>query len=212
MQTENFIRLLTADQHVQRVSIERALAAALAVGFAVSAVLFWITLGPRDDIAAAATTPRFVAKIVESLLLAAAAAVLTVRLMRPGLSPRMAAMALIAAPALLAAAVIVELLFVPPAQWWTKLYGNNALICITAIPLLALPILATVLWAVRLGAPTRPAAAGAVAGILAGGLAAALYAVQCDDDSPLFVAVWYSLAIAAVGVAGAIAGRRLFHW
>ena len=37
------------------------------------------------------------------------------------------------------------------------------------------------------GVPTRPALAGAVAGLLAGGLAASFYAAHCTDDSPLFV-------------------------
>jgi hypothetical protein len=53
---------------------------------------------------------------------------------------------------------------------------------------------------------------GAVAGLLAGGLAATLYATHCPDDSPLFVAIWYSLAIALVVLAGAVVGRRVLRW
>jgi hypothetical protein len=48
--------------------------------------------------------------------------------------------------------------------------------------------------------------------LLAGGLAAALYALQCTDDSPLFIVTWYSLAIAAVTLIGTLAGRRLLRW
>jgi len=44
----------------------------------------------------------------------------------------------------------------------------------------------------------------AAAGLVAGGLSAALYATHCTDDSPLFVATWYTIAIAAVTVLGAI--------
>ncbi|NJO33150.1 MAG: DUF1109 family protein, partial [Rhodospirillales bacterium] len=54
--------------------------------------------------------------------------------------------------------------------------------------------------------------AGAVAGLLASGLSAALYATHCPDDSPLFVAVWYTLAVGAVVVVGALAGRRVLRW
>jgi NAD(P)H-dependent FMN reductase len=50
------------------------------------------------------------------------------------------------------------------------------------------------------------------AGLVAGGLAAALYATQCTDDSPLFIATWYSIAIGAVTVLGAVLGRHQLRW
>jgi hypothetical protein len=117
-----------------------------------------------------------------------------------------------AAPILLIAAVIAELLIIPAGQWHAKLVGNNSLVCLTAIPLLSLPLLAAALLALRHGAPTRPDLSGAMAGLAAGGFAAALYATQCTDDSPLFVATWYSAAIGAVSIFGAILGRQLLRW
>lgn len=69
-----------------------------------------------------------------------------------------------------------------------------------------------VLLALRHGAPTSPALAGAVAGLAAGGLAATFYAAHCTDDSPLFVATWYPLAIAMLAAAGAVAGRLAVRW
>ena len=86
--------------------------------------------------------------------------------------------------------------------------GHNAMLCLSVIPLLALPILAAALLALRQGAPSRPALAGAVAGLLSAGLAATLYAAHCIDDSPLFVATWYTLATALVAAIGALAGAR----
>ncbi|TIM59065.1 MAG: DUF1109 family protein, partial [Mesorhizobium sp.] len=64
----------------------------------------------------------------------------------------------------------------------------------------------------RYGAPTRPVLAGAVAGLLAGGLAATFYAAHCFDDSPLFVATWYTIAIAILAALGAFGGRLLVRW
>lgn len=212
MKTDDFIRLLASDQAAPPVSAGRGLAIAVAAGFAVSAVLFWITLGPRPDIAAAATTPRFILKVLLCLGLAAAAVVLVTRLIRPGTPSRGPAIALVMTPILLAGAVAVELLVVPSTAWLTNLVGSNSLVCITAIPLLALPLLFAGLYAARCGAPISPATTGAVVGVLAGGLAAALYATQCTDDSPLFVATWYSLSIAAVCIAGAVAGRQALRW
>ncbi len=57
-----------------------------------------------------------------------------------------------------------------------------------------------------------PRAASALPELMAGGLGAAFYAAHCPDDSPLFVAVWYTLAIALVTGLGALAGRRLLRW
>lgn len=50
------------------------------------------------------------------------------------------------------------------------------------------------------------------AGLAAGAIAAAIYAWHCPDDSPLFLATWYMIAIAGVTVGGALLGRRLLRW
>lgn len=212
MRTDDLVHALVADHHAAQTSIGRQLALAIAIGFAISAAAFWVTLGPRPDIEAAALTVRFDLKIMEALLLAATAVALVLRLAQPGAGTSLQKVVLAAAPALLAITVIAELLVVPADQWQAKLVGSNSLVCLTAIPLLSLPLLAALLLALRHGAPTSRGAAGAAAGLVAGGLAAALYAMQCTDDSPLFVATWYSIAIGVVTVFGAVLGRRLLRW
>ena len=72
--------------------------------------------------------------------------------------------------------------------------------------------LGALLIALRAGAPQSPAMAGAVAGLLAGALSAALYATHCPDDSPLFVALWYTLAVGLVTLTGALLGHRVLRW
>jgi hypothetical protein len=94
----------------------------------------------------------------------------------------------------------------------TRLVGHNSRVCMTAIPLLSLPLLAAALIGLRHGAPARPAFAGALAGMLSAGFAATLYAAQCTDDSPLFVATWYTIATAMVAAIGALAGSRLLRF
>ena len=56
------------------------------------------------------------------------------------------------------------------------------------------------------GSPER------LAGAAAAGIAATLYAANCPDDSPLFVASWYPLATMIVVAVGAFAGERLLRW
>src|SRR6185503_372260 len=98
------------------------------------------------------------------------------------------------------------------SAWGTRLVGSNSMICLTAIPLLALAPLAAVLAALRSGAPSSPALAGAAGGLLAAMAAATLYAFHCFDDSPLFVVTWYTLATVPVMIVGAVAGRRVLRW
>jgi hypothetical protein len=84
--------------------------------------------------------------------------------------------------------------------------------CVLAIVLLSLPAFAVLVVVLRNGVPTHPPAAGAAAGLLAGILAGAAYALICKNDGALFVAVWYSLAIAFSTGLGTLAGRRLLAW
>jgi len=75
-----------------------------------------------------------------------------------------------------------------------------------------LPLLAAALLALRRGAPSRPAVTGAFAGLLSAGLAATLYAAHCTDDSPMFVATWYTIAVGLVAAIGALAGSRVLKF
>ncbi|MDQ6436138.1 NrsF family protein [Mesorhizobium sp. LHD-90] len=210
MDTESLIRGLAGDAKQAGPRLSAVLAGALAVAVAVAGLAFFAMLGPRPDIALAAETPRFLFKFVVTLALALTAAGAFSALARPG-AP-VAWRLLAAAPLLVLAAVAVELLLVPQDQWEARWIGANAAQCLTFIPLIALGPLAILLWAMRRGAPTRPRAAGALAGLLAGGIAATFYAAHCADDSPLFVATWYTLAIVLLTAVGATAGARLLRW
>lgn len=95
------------------------------------------------------------------------------------------------------------------AGGWTM---ANQVQCIARVGALSLAPLAAVFWALREGAPTRPAAAGAVAGLMSGSLAAAAYALHCANDALPFVAASYGAAIGLVALAGAGLGARLMRW
>jgi hypothetical protein len=210
MRTDELIRALTADRAAAPQPPGRTLVLAAAAGFALSAIAFVVWLGPRADVAEAVTSVRFLLKPLLMLALAAISGALLLQLMRPGAPVRLLALA--AVPAAMAVAVAAELTALAPSRWLDALIGDNWYLCLSLIPILSLPPAAALLLALRHGAPTRPAIAGAVAGLAAGGLAAVLYAINCTDDSPLFVATWYSLAIAAVSIACAIVGSRLLRW
>jgi hypothetical protein len=169
-------------------------------------------LGPRPDFMAAAHTMRFDLKFLDTLALLAPAVFLCLRLSRPEATAGTLLAWLLAPVALLGLAVAVELATVPRALWMTKLMGANWYHCLMVVPVFALPPLAALILALRDGAPRYPALTGALAGMAAAGASATIYASNCPDDSPLFVATWYPLATGAVAVLGALAGRLWLRW
>ncbi|MGH6620806.1 MAG: NrsF family protein [Alphaproteobacteria bacterium] len=212
MDTNELIRALAADTRHQAASISSVWWGAAGIAILLAAAVFFTTLGLRPDFAAAAQTPRFLFKFVITIVLAASAFSIARALARPDASWRKAMPYLTAAPALIAGGVVVELFALPPDTWSAKLVGTNSMVCLTYIPLIGIGPLIIFLLALRHGAPTRPAIAGAVAGLLAGGIAATFYAAQCTDDSPLFVATWYTIAIAGLALVGAAGAHQLARW
>jgi hypothetical protein len=212
MKTDSLIRALAADNATRVASVEGRLLASLLPALVFSAILFAALLGPRADIAAVVGQFQFLFKYVVTLTLAITATLLVLRLARPGAEIKAWALLLLAAPLLLGAASLAEFMTVAPAMRATKLVGTTWASCLTFIPLLSAPILIAALFGLRHGAPTRPALTGAVAGLLAGGFGAAIYATYCIEDSPFFLATWYTLAIAGVTVVGALLGARVLRW
>ncbi|OWK25970.1 hypothetical protein AJ87_46685 [Rhizobium yanglingense] len=212
MQTNDLINALKADAAKQAMPLGYAWWVAIVAATIIAAGVFFVLIGPRPDFAVAAHTLRFLFKFIVTLALAIVAFVLLRVLSRPGSDVRRAACWLFLVPILLGTAVVAELFVVPSDQLVTVWWGSNVYVCLTFIPLIGLGPLAVFLAALRHGAPTRPRLAGAVAGLLAGGIAATFYAAHCTDDSPLFVATWYSIAIAGLAALGTVLGRRVARW
>lgn len=211
MKTNELISLLAEDTPV-RVRLGRALMIALAAGVAISAAILLSTMGVRHDLSSAIETVRVLFKVSLTLMLAILASTVVFRIGRPGVPLKPGAWALMIPIGLLIAAVAVELYVLPSQSWEIQMMGHNARFCMMFIPMLALAPLTGLMLALRHGAPERPTLAGAAAGLASGCIAAALYAWHCVDDSPLFVATWYTIAIATVTCVGAILGGRYLRW
>jgi hypothetical protein len=212
VRTSELIAALAADPVPEPVRLGRRVAAALAVGFVGSLAIYAALMGPRPDFADAAQTVRFLLKFVDAFAFALPSLLLTLRLARPDAKPRALAFWLVAPLVLLAAGVVAELIVLPQSEWLARLVGHNSMFCMRMIPLLAAPMLAALIVALRAGAPMHPALTGAMAGASSAGVAALLYASHCPDDSPLFVAAWYPLATLICVAIGALAGRRFLQW
>jgi hypothetical protein len=212
MDTDQLIRTLAADNSHRVRPVGFVLALALLAAAPVSLLLFFAELGVRPDVMAAMHNPFFDLKFAVTLALASAAITVSLHLSRPEASLRGYGWLFVIPAGLLAAGVGGEMMLPQRLPMMTRLVGSNSKVCMTAIPLMSLPLLIASLFGLRHGAPAKPAVAGAVAGLVSAGLAATLYASHCTDDSPLFVATWYTLAAALVTVVGALAGSRMLRF
>jgi hypothetical protein len=213
MDTDQLIRTLAADNVHRAPRVGFVLALALLAAAPVALLIFFAGLGVRPDVMTAMHNPFFDLKFAVTLALAISAIMVSLHLSRPEASLRGWAWLLMVPVGVLAAAIAGEMMMLPQRlPMMTRLVGSNSKICMTAIPLMSLPLLAASLFGLRHGAPTRPAVTGAIAGLLSAGLAATLYASHCTDDSPLFVATWYTIATALVTALGALAGSKILRF
>lgn len=209
METDRLIRALAADNDTRVRPVGAMLAMAMLVALPVSAAMMLVTLGIRPDVEAAMHNPFFDLKFAVTLALVLPAIAISLHLSRPEASVIGWRWLLLIPVGLLALGIGTEMMLPQRLPVLIRLVGKNSRVCLTAIPLLSLPLLAAALIGLRHGAPASPTLTGAFAGMLSGGLGATLYAAHCSDDSPLFVATWYTTSIAAVAATGALAGSRV---
>ncbi len=212
MDTDQLIRTLAADHGHRTRPVGHVLALSLFAAAPVSILIFFSILGVRPDVMTAMHNPFFDLKFAVTLGLAIPAIAISLHLSRPEAVLKGRAWLLLVPLALLAAGIAGEMMLPQRLPMMTRLIGTNSRVCLSAIPLMSLPLLIGALIGLRHGAPSRPALEGAIAGLLSAGLAATLYASHCTDDSPLFVATWYTIATAGVTAAGAIAGSRVLRF
>jgi hypothetical protein len=212
MRTVDLIELLAGDARaIPRGVVNRKLLAALIAGGLVTFALvaLWLRCQP---LLAAAHQPWFWMKAGYTGLLTIAGAIIVRRLSIPGArlgaAPLAAALIVLAMLALGAGQIVATASGARLALW----LGQTWKVCSPLILLLAVPIYAFLIAAIRALAPTRLTLTGAAAGFAAGALAATLYGLHCPEQAAAFAATWYTLGIAAATALGAITGRWLLRW
>ncbi|MGJ7574244.1 DUF1109 domain-containing protein [Variovorax sp. RB2P76] len=213
MKTDDLVAMLaTGDVAVPRRSASRRIGWAVLAGVPVSLFILFAEYGMRRDIVQAMFWPMFWVKVLFPLCIAAAGFVAVQRLARPGVEARRAWLG--AALPVLGVWVLAVIAWftVPMEERMPLLMGQSWRICALSIGLMALPVFAATMVALKGLAPTRPALAGAAAGALAGGMGASVYALHCMELTAPFLAVWYVSGIAVPVLAGALLGPRLLRW
>ena len=212
MKTQERIGLLASDTTPIRPPARQQLGRAVLLGSLACVLLLLGLWGINPQMRQMAEHPAFMTKVVWLTGLIGSSAWGLLRLARPGLSAGHSWTAVgLCLLAMLALAIGQSVQADPDAreaQWM----GSSWQVCSVSIAALALPVLGALLWGLRQLAPTRPALAGAAAGVMAGSLAACVYSLHCTETSFGFFALWYIAGIAAVTVLGAVGGRRFLRW
>lgn len=210
--TDDLIAKLAADakpvgSHAMHRLFLRYATGGLAIGLGIMLVF----LGIRHDLLLAMTTAAYWIKFSYAvlLLILLIPALLTLsRPVRAGLHWVPLAALLI----FLAGAALIQLSNAPPEQAEILIWGQTALVCPWLIVLTSLPTLAFLLAAMRRLAPANSTLAGLVAGIVSGAVGVLIYSLHCPESGIPFIAIWYTLGIATMGLLGMIGGRIFLHW
>jgi hypothetical protein len=211
MKTDDLIRALAADT-VRQPGLRTTLMLGLVPSLAIAVLAVWLSLGFRADLGVALLTPISVTRILLTGLLGIVASRLALLLARPEgrQTAHLWPLAAVGAGAL--GLLLWAYMTTPAEARQMATVGKTMTTCLVAIPLLSILPVAALHYTLRQGATTAPARAGFVAGLAGSGLSAAVYALHCTEDSPLFYVTWYGLAIMLVTLVSTIIGTRSLRW
>jgi hypothetical protein len=213
MKTDELIEVLATNlEPIKGGELRNTVMIALGIGAAAALCLVLAMFGlPAAAPGGALSLVKMLA-LAFTLGLVAAGASLLIRSARPG-EPGRKLLALIGLLFLaIFLAAVVTLLLTHPAAWGGIVFGPQWAACLVCIPLFAVAPFASLVWALRRGAPTNLVGTGAIAGLVAGALGAAVFAIHHSGGSIPFIAFWYGGPILVCAVVGALLGPRFLRW
>jgi len=213
MRTDDLVTMLSANvEPVGGGLVGRAISIAVAAGAAVALGIMLVALGVRADLTTTRAIVFLALKLAFAITVVGVSVRYLTRLARPGAEGGISPLAIVVPFAAIALFGAINLGGAPSAHWNRMILGDEWLECLLSIPIIAIVPFAVTIFAVRRAAPTNLVRAGAVAGLIAGGVSAIAYALHCTADSLPFVAVWYGGTIVLCTLAGAALGPRLLRW
>ena len=213
MKTDRLIDILSTNvEPVDRRAMQAALTWAAVIGAAAAVGLMLGTVSLRDDFGARWTLLFVLLKLIFALAVMTSGLAALAKSVRPGQPVRKTLRLSMLPFVALAVAAIADATLGWTAIPHRMMAGTHWLLCFYCIPLFATIPFVLLIWALRAGAPTNLTETGAVAGLVAGAIGAAAYALHCPDDALPFVAVWYTASMALCAFVGATLGPRLLRW
>jgi hypothetical protein len=213
MKTDKLIDMLgTNVEPVKGGQLRNTLLLALVVGGIAAVCLMLAALGSPADGFNGGSIGLKVVTLAFTLGLVAAGASFLMRAARP-VEPGRRPLTIVGLLFLaIVSAGIAALLLAHPSAWGGMIFGPQWAACLFCIPLFAIVPFASLIWALRKGAPTNLTRTGAIAGLVAGALSAAAFAFHHPGGSVPFIALWYGGSILLCALAGAVLGPRLLRW
>ncbi|MFO1117691.1 MAG: DUF1109 domain-containing protein [Beijerinckiaceae bacterium] len=212
MKTKDLVRSLALDDVVERGACARAARVGYPICLLALGAAFFTFLGLRPGFDQSQILSITAMKLAITLTLATTGIAAALRAARPASSAREIALAAAPTLGLLALMLAFDIATTGVAGWETRLLGLHNWRCVFAVATLSVVPLATTLLVLQRGAVTRPTMAGAIAGLAATGIGASFYALNCTDDSPLFMLVWYGAAALIVVALGIFGARSFLKW
>lgn len=207
--TDSLILDLSADlAPVKRRSVPHEAVLLVAVG-AAELVLLLGAGAMRQDMERVILSPFMIWKIGSLMLLAGVTCAIAMRSFSPPASSRRSLLLAFG----LAALAIVAGIFVTAADGGRPLLDRlspvHGVLCATSIVVLATPLVVALAALMRRAAPVRPKQSALACGLAAATSGALVFTVCCPMNDPLYIAVWYSVAVTIVaGMARWLLPRR----
>ena len=213
MKTDELVTLLaTGAEAVDPRAPVRRCAAAVAAGVLAAAVMMAAWLGVRGSLAQDVALPMLWIKFAFVAWLAVGGWIAAMRLARPGATLAGVPVALIAPVLAMWVLAAVALSGAEAPQRAELFFGQTWNTCPLNIAVLSVPVFAAALWGMKGFAPTRPALAGAAAGLLAGAAGAVVYTFHCPELAAPFLGTWYVLGMLVPTALGALIGPFVLRW
>ncbi len=213
MKTNDLIAMLATEASATpTVSPLRRCVQATAAGIAISLALVLTLWGLNPELNALAHTQAFWVKVMWLLLTCTFAVPVVMHLARPGVAAGRGVWGIAAALLGMAMLALAQVATVDADTGMQLMLGSSWQVCSASIAALSVPLLAALLWMLRGMAPTRPAMAGASAGLMAGAMSGLVYSLHCPETAYAFLAVWYVAGMAVMAGIGALLSLRLLRW
>jgi hypothetical protein len=209
---DNLIEELVGDlSPIGRYRFKRRLGLVIVVGVIGAASGLLVSFGYRSQ-PHEVTAFAFWIKFVYSAAMMAVTIVALYRVGRPDGTIGGAIFACLTTLSVVSLLAIVQLIMSPASSYEELILGRTAPFCSVVIVAFGLPAFAANMWFLRRAAPINPSLAGFVAGACAGAVGAWVYSWACNEDGIAFIAIWYTVGIAASGALGSLIGARTLRW